>query len=354
MAELVDAYDSKSYGEIHGSSILPPGTMKSKQKILVILGPTATGKSDLAVELAKWIEIEAQAGRTIGNFTGAEIVSADSRQVYVGLDIGTGKISKKEMGGIPHHLLDIADPSSKNRFTALDWKNHAEKVIADISSRNKLPIICGGTGFYITSLIDDLGFPEVPADTEEQKKLESLESPELFDILQKLDPRRAKTIDTKNKRRLARAIIIARTLGSVPELTSTKNTGNEKYEVLQIGTSVADQELRTRIRARLIRRIEVPNENGLTMIQEAEKLHSPTSEVRLSYERMEELGLEYRYLAEFLQMKITKEDLIEILSAKIWQYAKRQKTWWKKDSRIKWFAPTNIIDIKKEVQGFLK
>ena len=312
-------------------------------KLLVILGPTAVGKSDLAVDLALWI-----AENKIGGFTGAEIISADSRQVYKGLDIGTGKITEKEMKGIPHHLLDIADPHE--RFTALDWKQRAAVAIDEIKARGNLPIICGGTGFYITSLIDDLGFPEVPANTEEQKKLEEKSVEELFEELKKLDPERAKTIDMKNKRRLSRSIMIARALGSVPKLTSTKN----KYDTLQIGLDLPDTELRARIKARLIRRIEAPNKKGANMIQEVENLHSPTPHgAGVSYERMEELGLEYRYLAEFLQMKIDKDEMMEILSAKIWQYAKRQKTWWKKDARIRWFAPTDATTIEKDVVEFL-
>lgn len=310
----------------------------SQTKILVVLGPTATGKSDLAVELAK-------------KFNG-EVISADSRQVYKHLDIGTGKVTEREKRGIPHHLLDVVEPTE--RFTALDWRQQAEKAIADITSRGKLPIICGGTGFYISSLIDNLGFPEVPADTEEQKALEARTAEDLFDELQKLDPERAKTIDMKNKRRLARAIIIARALGKVPELTSTKDTVEGPYKALQIGLRWSDTDLRARIKARLIRRIEVPNKEGINMIQEAEHLHAPIpSGLGLSYERMDELGLEYRYLAEFLQMKIDKIKLIEILRNKIWQYAKRQMTWWKKDTRIKWYSPEDVSNIEKEVQDFL-
>ena len=312
--------------------------MTSKTKLLVILGPTAVGKSDMAIELAK-------------KFKG-EVISADSRQVYRGLNIGTGKVTEKEKKGVPHHLIDIADPHE--RLTALDWKTRATTAIKEIVARGNLPIICGGTGFYITSLIDDLGFPEVPADTEEQKKLEEQPVEELFAELQKLDPERAKTIDMKNKRRLSRAILIARALGSVPKLTSTKDTGESSYDVLQIGLIVPDTELRARIKARLIRRIEAPNKEGINMLQEAEQLHAPAPHgMNLSYERMEELGLEYRYLAEFLQMKIDKSKLIEILTNKIWQYARRQKAWWKKDVRIKWHAPTEAEQIEKEVTEFL-
>ena len=325
-----------------------------KTKLLVILGPTASGKSDLAVELARWIHDQHIAGTPISGFTGAEIISADSRQVYRGLNIGTGKITEREMKGIPHHLLDVADPHE--RFTALDWKQQAEQAIEKIVAQGKLPIICGGTGFYISSLVDNLGFPEVPADTEEQNALEAKSVEELFDELKKLDPERASTIDMKNKRRLARAIIIARSLGKVPKLTSSKYLDNDKqkYDVLQIGVTLPDIELRARIKARLIRRIEVPNKDGINMIQEAELLHAPKPNgMDLSFERMNELGLEYRYLAEFLQMKIDKIKLIETLSAKIWQYARRQKTWWRKYERIKWFAPTDVMGIENEIKNFL-
>ena len=169
----------------------------------------------------------------IGGFRGAEIISADSRQLYTGLDIGTGKITLTEMRGIPHHLLDIAHP--QDRFTAIQWKEQAEKAIAEIVARGNLPIICGGTGFYISTLIDDLGFPEVEADTEEQKKLEEMSVDDLFLELKKVDPNRSSTIDPRNKRRLARAIIIARALGSVPQITKPAEA---PYDVCMIGLNL--------------------------------------------------------------------------------------------------------------------
>jgi tRNA dimethylallyltransferase len=319
--------------------------MTNKPKILVILGPTASGKSDLAVRLAQWVEKE-----KIGGFSGAEIISADSRQVYKGLDIGTGKITHEEMQGVPHHLLDVADPHI--RFTAMDWKEMAEKAIVEIASpttiggkQNKLPIICGGTGFYISALIDNLGFPDVKADTVEQEKLEARSSEELFDELKKLDPKRAATIDLKNKRRLARAIIIARELGSVPAIGRQTES---KYDVLLLGMSPSGIELRNRINTRLIKHLE----QG--MIAEAERLHAPApTGISLSYERMDELGLEYKYIAQYLQMRLALNDLNRILMNKIWQYSKRQMTWWKKDSRIKWFNPEEIERIEATAKAFL-
>jgi tRNA dimethylallyltransferase len=260
-----------------------------------------------------------------------EVISADSRQVYKGLDIGTGKITAAEMKSVRHWCLDIADP--KERFTAMDWKKAAETAVADIVSRGKLPIICGGTGFYISALIDDLGFPDVKADTEEQKALESKTAEELFEELKKLDPNRAATIDLKNKRRMARAILIARELGAVPPIAQP---AEPKYDAIIIGVAIPDHVLRDRIRDRLTKRLDAG------MIKEVEQLH----ENGLSYERMDELGLEYRYLAQYLEGKIAREPMIELLLTRIWQYARRQKTWFKRDARIRWFEqPVNLAEI---------
>ncbi len=288
-------------------------------KVLVILGPTATGKSDLAVQLALKHN--------------GEIISADSRQVYRGLDIGTGKITAAEMSGITHHLLDIKDP--QDRFSVNEWKKLSEENIADIHARGKLPIIVGGTGFYISALVDNIDFPEVESDPEEQKKLESRSAEELFLLLSTLDPRRAADMsndgESTNKRRLSRAIIVARALGQVKE-----QTPSSKYDTVMIGLTLPDEELKARIRNRLIKRIDAG------MIQEAEKLHADG----LSYKRMDELGLEYRYLAQYLQGTLNKEQLVETLNTKIWQYARRQKTWFKRDERIKWFTPSDMSEIE--------
>ena len=323
--------------------------IQEKIPLLVIVGPTASGKSDLAVRLAK-----NTAGKVIG-----EIISADSRQVYVGMDIGTGKITHDEMQGVPHHLLDIADPH--DRFTTMDWKKCAEAAIADIHSRGKLPIICGGTGFYISTLIDGLGFPDVPADPVEQAQLEAQTPEILFEELKKLDPVRAATIDLKNKRRLARAIVIARALGSVPAITrgsaendsyngsdKENNNTSPKYDLVMIGVNLPDSELRSRIHARLVSRIDAG------MLREVERLHAPKTVIDpvtgasvqtpgLSYERLEELGLEYRYVALYLQNKTTLSEMTAALSIKIWHYARRQKTWWRKDTRITWLSPQDIL-----------
>ena len=276
-----------------------------KEKIIIILGPTATGKSDLAVHIAKKIK--------------GEIISADSRQVYKGLDIGTGKITKKEMRGIPHHMLDVANP--KRKFSVVEYVKIAEKAVAEIIANRKVPIIVGGTGFYIEALVDGVVLPEVPPDNELRKKLAKKSNKELFNILKKLDSVRAESIDPSNTRRIIRAIEIAKTLGKVPKAKFIS-----KYNPIFIGLNLPPEILKNKIKDRLDKRIK----KG--MIKEAEKLH----ENGLSWKRMNELGLEYRYLASYLQNKITKEEMVTKLNTEIWHYARRQMTWFKRDRRIKW------------------
>jgi tRNA dimethylallyltransferase len=290
-----------------------------KSKVLVILGPTASGKSDLAVAFAK-------------KYNG-EVISADSRQVYKGLDIGSGKITKKEMLGVPHYLLDVASP--KKIYTVDMWTKQANSLIADIRKRGKLPIICGGTGFYIKALVDNIALPDVPINKELRKKL-LLKSPaSLFAMLKKLDARRAKEIHPNNKVKVMRAIEVAKALGKVPKIKQTA----PQYDFLQIGIKTADKKLKERIEKRLISRIK----KG--MIKEVENLHASG----LRWKRLEEFGLEYRYIALFLQKKISKQEMIDLLNTKIWQYAKRQLTWFKKDRRIKWFSylAATTVNVKR-------
>lgn len=275
-----------------------------KPKILVICGPTATGKSDLAVELA----IERN----------GEIISADSRQVYKGLDIGSGKITKKEMKGIPHYLLDVISP--KKVFSVNNYQRLATEKIEDILSRGKLPIICGGTGFYIESIVDGIVLPEVKPNKELRKKLEKESVENLFKKLKKLDGKRAREIDKNNKVRLIRAIEIAEELGKVPKVKKI-----QKYDTEIIGLDTDDENLKYRINKRLIKRLP-------GIIREIKKL----KEDGLSWKRLESFGLEYRYGALYLQNKISRKEMIEKLNIEIWHYAKRQITWFKRDKRIEW------------------
>lgn len=323
MAELVYAHDSKSCAQKRVGSSPTSGTKFMKPKILVILGPTASGKSDLAVKIAR-------------KFKG-EVISADSRQVYKGLDIGTGKITKKEMRGVHHWLLDITSPT-KN-FSVADWKKLTEEKIETILKRGKLPVICGGTGFYIDSVVNNIVLPEVKADRKLRKELDSKTTVELVKILEKLDKERLKNIDTKNRVRLIRAIEIAKTLGKVPEIKKQKSP----YDFLQVGLEIPKEKLQKRISDRLKKRI------NMGMIREAENLHKRG----LSLKRMREFGLEYRFLADFLDKKIEKKEMLEKLNTEIWHYAKRQMTWFKKDKTIKWFGFDKYKKVEKEVKNFL-
>ncbi|MHB0978108.1 MAG: tRNA (adenosine(37)-N6)-dimethylallyltransferase MiaA [Minisyncoccota bacterium] len=295
-----------------------------KPKVLVILGPTASGKSDLAVRLAKKLK--------------GEVISADSRQVYKGLNIGTGKITKQEMEGIPHHLLDVADP--RKYFSVAEYKKLALLSLRYIETKKKLPIICGGTGFYIDTLIGKIDLPEVPPNKALRRKLEKLSVEKLFKILLKKDSRRAKEIDPRNKVRIIRALEIVEKLGKVPEVNRKPQTKN--YEYSFIGIKPSKEDLEKRIYKRILKRL-----NG--MIQEAKKLKSQ----KLPYSRMEALGLEYRYLARLLQNKITKQEFIEQLYSAIKDYSKRQMTWFRRNKKIKWFAPNEYGKIEKWAKNML-
>ncbi|MDB5204573.1 MAG: miaA [Candidatus Taylorbacteria bacterium] len=296
---------------------------KAKPKIISIVGPTASGKSDLAVMLAK-------------QFKG-EVISADSRQVYTGLNIGSGKITKKEMMGIPHHLLDVVSP--KKVFTVANFKKLANEKINEIVDHGHIPILCGGTGFYIDTVTKNILLPEVPPNQALRKKLEVLSLEKLQKMLMKLDQKRFISIDLNNKVRLIRAIEITKALGSVPKIKS-----KPLYDVLTIGILWNPESLRKRINLRLQKRIKIG------MINEVKKLKKSG----VSWKRLESLGLEYRYVAQFLQKKISKIEMIEKLQFEIWHYAKRQMTWFQKDMGIKWMRPTEKTKIKKEVKEFLK
>ncbi len=327
MAELVDAHDSKSCGEILESSILSPGTVekqtKPKTKILVVVGPTTSGKTPLAVKLAR-------------SFNG-EVVSADSRQVYKGLDLGSGKVTREDMHGVPHHMLDVASP--KRIFSVAQFQKMAEIATQEIAERGNVPIICGGSGFYIQALVDSTAFPEAPPDHKLRDRLEKKPTEELCRILRKLDRRRYNEIDKHNRVRLIRAIEITKALGKVPRLRIPDGT----YDPLFIGI-VPDPEV---LREKIHRRLRLRLRQG--MINEVVRLHNDG----VSWKRLEDLGLEYRYVSYFLQNKMNRAEMIEQLEAEIWKFSKRQMVWFKRDTRIHWFNPKEWTAIKKLSKDFL-
>lgn len=299
---------------------------KIKPKILVVVGPTSSGKSDLAVELAL-------------KYNG-EIISADSRQVYKGMDIGTGKIIKKEMRGVPHYLLDVVKPNTS--FSVARYKILAERAIKKILIKKKLPILCGGTGFYIDAVVNNIILPEVPPNKELRRKLEKKTTEWLFAELKKLDPARAKNIDSKNKVRLIRAIEIAKSLGAVPKIQSS-----QLYDSIYIGLDLPDTELKKRIKIRLEKRLKAG------MLAEVKRLHKQG----VSYRQLERFGLEYKNCAKLLQGSSTMEQMIQNLEREIFQYAKRQRTWFKRNSNIFWLNPLQKSDLKKAdelVKKFLR
>lgn len=315
------------------------------QKIVVIVGPTASGKSDLALRLAK-------------KFNG-EIISADSRQVYRGMDIGTGKVERdsikykvvstkdKKEGSeyysksIRHHLIDVANP--KKQFTAVDFKRLGQKAIAGITSRGKIPIIAGGTGFYIDVLLGRMQTAEVSPNLKLRKRFNKFTAEHLFEMLQKLDPERAKTIEPKNKRRLIRAIEIAvavkkNKLKTVLPMQYDRSV-LATHDILWIG--LKSKNLETRIKKRLDARLKQE------MVREVINLHKQG----ISWKRLDNLGLEYRWVSRWLQSQklniknqndrskiknFEKSFHYEKLLREIIKYSKRQMTWFKRNPEIKW------------------
>lgn len=322
---------------------------KQVPKIIVVLGPTSSGKSGVAIELAK-------------KFNG-EVISADSRQVYSGMDIGTGKVlrdsslklkgksQKQSEGffseGIRHHLIDVAEPNDD--FNISHFKKLAEKAIEEILTRGKIPIICGGTNFWIDAITKNTNLPEVAPNEKLRKILAQKSEQELIEQLEKLDPERAKNIDAKNKVRLVRAIEICSVLGKVPKQSSaishqpasSADWSSSKYSFLEIGISTEREALNTKIKTRLDERF------AQGMIQEVENLNKNG----VSWERLENFGLEYRWIARFLQEKISKEEMKEKLYFDSIHYAKRQMTWLKRNKEIFWIK--DYIEAEKEVGKFL-
>ncbi len=337
---MVYVLDSKSSVARHVGSSPTSGTNMStthifsgKQaqlpKLIAVIGPTAVGKSDMAVEIALALKARGQK---------AEIISADSRQIYMGLNIGAGKITKKEMKGVLHHCLDILSPKRKKLFSVAEFQTHAFKAIDGAIAGGAIPILCGGTGFYIDAIVDGIVLPEVKTDPELRKKLETYSTEKLVQTLAKLDADRLAEIDQHNRVRLIRSIEIAKTLGKVPMLIR-----NPKYDTLQIGLDMPKDDLMHKVHARVAKRLK----QG--MVAEAKNLHADG----VSWKRMKQLGLEYGLLADLLQNKLTREQFIERLKIETWQYAKRQHTWFYKKEGIKWFEPKDTKKIVGECKGFL-
>lgn len=294
-----------------------------KPKVIILVGATGSGKSALAVELAK-------------KFNG-EVISADSRQIYRKLDIGTAKITKDETSGVSHHLIDILD--IEQTYTAAHFKKDAARIIADIHARGNVPIVTGGTFFYLDTLLGRISAPEVAPNSTLRTELETKDLSELNELLLKLDPRRAATIDPHNKRRLIRALEIAQALGSVPLPKEKK----PPYTVLILGLEISKDELRDAYRVRaqawlkagFINEVQTLLKNGV------------------SKERLSEMGFEYQLGMRLADGTLNESEFIETFIQKNWQYAKRQRTWLKRDKTVHWVSPSEKAEIDLLIQQFL-
>src|SRR3989304_2914607 len=280
-------------------------------KIIVILGPTASGKSSLAIKLA-------------ARFKG-EIVNADSRQVYKEMNIGTGKTDSFS-SKIPHHLLDVVSPDKP--FSLAQYQRLAFRAIDDVLRREKVPIICGGTGLYIRAIVDNLDIPRVKPNIKLRQKLEKQTLAKLFSQLKKLDPKTAKIIDQYNKRRLVRALEVV--LAKQTSFTELQKTKKLRYEVLQIGIKTDRVILRQRIEKRFNQIIK----KGL--IEETKKL---LKKYPINLPSMSGIG--YLETSQYLAGEIPFQEAVNRAVARTYQYSKRQMTWFKKDERIKWISKTS-------------
>ncbi|MFA6593762.1 MAG: tRNA (adenosine(37)-N6)-dimethylallyltransferase MiaA [Candidatus Buchananbacteria bacterium] len=332
---------------------------KKRRQLVVILGPTATGKTKLAVALAR-------------KFNG-EIISADSRQVYRGMDIGTGKdlreyvftgsavkslksanlgpkgrsgraiLGRRTAGKAPYHLIDIIQPMTP--FNVAKYQKLAYQAIDDVLSRGKVPILCGGTGLYIDAVIKGYKFSGAKGLAEGElkalrNKLDKLSLPQLLARLKKIDPATYKKIDQKNRRRVQRALEIYYATGR------KKSVGDRlvkpDYNLLVIGLKFPLEEIYRRIDSRLETRIK----EG--MIKEIKKLRRQG----VSWKRLEEFGLEYRYVSRYLRGFIGYDEMLEWLKNEIHHFAKRQLTWFKRNPDIVWVS--DYPAAQNKVENFLK
>ena len=285
-----------------------------KPKVVVICGPTASGKTSLSIELAKRIN--------------GEIISSDSMQIYKNMDIGTAKPTVKEMQGIKHYLLDFVEPNQ--RYSVAEFKNDAEKAIDEILAKGKTPIVVGGTGLYIDSLIYGIEYPSFELDEEYRKELEELVNKQglekLYEKAKKIDPQAMEKISPNDQKRILRVLEIYHATGKTKteqEKESRKNGVKYDYKVFAINMD------REKLYERINKRVEIMIEKGL--IAEVENLLKKYNKFPTAMQ-----GLGYKEVVEYLQGKTTKEEMIEKIKQESRRYAKRQITWFKKNKQTIW------------------
>jgi tRNA dimethylallyltransferase len=274
--------------------------MTKQGKIIVILGPTASGKSDLAIQIAKQVD--------------GEIISADSRQIYKHLDIGSGKITKAEMQDVPHYLLDIVEPDQ--HYSLHDWQQNTFEIINKIIKKNKLPIIAGGTGLYLSSILQNYRIPAT--DKNIREKLKACSLPELVKQLKNNDPVSASVIDIKNKIHVLRAL--EHSLAFKQSLSTSQGTDECPYDFLVFGIDHDRKILYKKIDYRVVSMID----NGLIdEVKNIYKQYPDKSLVALS-------GIGYKEILEYLDNKTSKQEAITKIQQNTRRYAKRQMTWFRR------------------------
>ncbi|MEY2196581.1 tRNA (adenosine(37)-N6)-dimethylallyltransferase MiaA [Neobacillus sp. BF23-41] len=300
--------------------------MDSKQKLLVIIGPTAVGKTKLSIEMAK-------------RYNG-EIISGDSMQIYRGMDIGTAKIKKDEMEGIPHYLIDIKEPFEN--FSVAEFQLLVRAKIGEIAKKGKLPIIVGGTGLYIQSVIYDYQFSDVSGDETYRLKLEErakkIGNEALYKELLEVDPGSASQIHPNNVRRVIRALEIYHLTGKTMQEFQSTQQQDLLYNTAIVGLSMEREKLYERINYR----VDLMMEEGLT------------EEVKGLYQRglrdcqsIQAIG--YKEMYAYLEGRVPLEEAIENLKQNSRRYAKRQLTWFRNKMEVSWFDMTNVEDTSKKI-----
>jgi len=303
--------------------------MQKNPKVLVILGPTASGKTKLAVELARQLN--------------GEIISADSRQVYKGMDIGTGK-DLAEYGMVKYHLIDVIKPDKQ--FDLKKYQAMAYGAINDVLKRKKLPILVGGSGLYLQAVVDGYILANKTRTTEDTD-LELKTLKEIQNLVAKQDKtffNRLNNSEKNNKRRLIRYLEI---LQNSKQILKQPRVKTPPYEFMVIGLNISIDTLRKKIKKRLLDRLK-----NDVLIKEVKKLHK----AGLSWQRLESFGLEYKFVSQYLQKKLSKQEMIEKLNIAIGQFAKRQMTWfrrWEKQGReIKWLKLSKNKPILANIDTF--
>jgi len=300
-------------------------------KVLFIIGPTAVGKSELAIELAKKLD--------------GKIISADSMQVYFGMDIGTAKPSKAELEEVPHHLINILPPDKP--WSVSDFVNNAKTMIEDIAKRGKLPIVVGGTGLYLNALIEGYSFPVIERDLEVRKSLEgeakSYGSLHLYEKLKKIDPDTANNIHYNDTKRIVRALEVYELTGKPMSLLRSKDEENLSFKPVIIGLDMDRHALYKRIEARVDDMLKA----GL--IDEVKKLLNEGYDKSLT--SMEAIG--YKEVIDHLNGKYTFDELVNMLKQNTRNFAKRQMTWFRRFKNVNWvdverIKLSDIIDLIKK------